>query len=85
MHGAAGPDFTREHKILGGLMLGVADAAYNQWVLRLDPHRIAMFRRANLPVPTIAPQPTEPTQHQPDNVIVTPKEKTAKNGKAKGK
>ncbi len=33
LHGASGPDFTRQHRMLGSLMLGVTDNAYSQWVL----------------------------------------------------
>lgn len=45
LHGSAGSRFTKEHCALGGLMLGVPDAAYRNWVLRLDLHQIAMFGR----------------------------------------
>jgi hypothetical protein len=43
LHGPAGPRFTRDHKSLGGLMLGVPNAAYTEWMVRLDLHDVAMF------------------------------------------
>jgi len=43
LHGASGRGFTRDHKRLGGLMLGVPDDEYASWVMRLDLHQIAMF------------------------------------------
>jgi hypothetical protein len=47
LHGCAGPRFTREHKMLGGLMLAVPDAHYMQWVLRLNLRELALFGRGN--------------------------------------
>ncbi|TRC87669.1 hypothetical protein FJV80_13130 [Mesorhizobium sp. WSM4310] len=72
LHGAAGPRFSREHKCLGGLMLGVPDAAYRQWTMRLDLHQIAMFGRA--PVEKIGTPEPHP---QRDRVIILPKKKNS--------
>lgn len=82
LHGASGPRFTRQHRTLGSLMLGVTDSVYSQWVLRLDLHRVAMWGREKLPQPMVAGQPPEPVQDQPDNVIVTPKKKKPKEERA---
>lgn len=77
LHGASGTDFTLEHRALGGLMLGVTDSAYSQWVLRLDLHKVAMWGRSERAQPDLAePRPEEPAE-QPDNVEVTPKRKPA--------
>ncbi len=35
LHGVSGHGFTRQHRTLGSLMLGVTDDMYSQWVLRL--------------------------------------------------
>lgn len=45
LHGSSGPAFTKDQKMLGGLMLAVPDARYEQWVVRLDLRKIAMFGR----------------------------------------
>jgi hypothetical protein len=67
LHGQAGPSFTREHRALGGLMLGVPDAAYGQWILRVDLHQVAMLGgTATIPATTAESQPAL----QPDRVIV---------------
>ena len=42
LHGATGPWFTKDHKKLGGLMLGIPDASYNHWVRRFDLMRLAL-------------------------------------------
>ncbi len=68
LHAPAGRKFTREHKSLGNIMLGVPDAAYQQWILRLDLHGIAMYGRGLAPIENeIADQ----NAIQPDNVFVT--------------
>jgi hypothetical protein len=74
LHGPAGRSFNREDKALGSIMLGVPDADYQQWVLRIDLHTIAMFGR------NAAPQ-TEADESvaQPDNVVVTPRKRVAKD------
>lgn len=76
LHGPAGTRFTREHKKLGGLFLGVTDASYGQWVLRLDLHDVAMFGRRGI-VDTV-PGTGEPENVQRDEVVVTSKRKRAK-------
>ena len=76
LHGAAGPWFTREHKALGGLMLGIPDIAYDHWVHRFDLLRIASFGRDE---PIEEPQPDEPDA-QEDRVNVTPKKRNAEKG-----
>jgi hypothetical protein len=69
LHGPAGPNFTERHKVLGSLMIGVTDAAYGQWVIRVDLHKLAMFGHAAL-VPSV-----DQDVGQPDNVTVTRKRK----------
>jgi hypothetical protein len=64
LHAPTGPNFTEEHRSLGALMLAVPDAAYRNWVLRLDLHRIAMY---GFPSPEIIP--AAPVQQ--DDVRVT--------------
>ncbi len=77
LHGAAGLNFTREDRELGFLLLGVPDAAYSQWVIRLDFHEIAMWG-AEAGYDVSAPQ----ADAQADNVQVTLKtNRTTKNGK----
>lgn len=72
LHGAAGLNFTREDKELGFLLLGVPDAAYSQWVIRLDLHRIAMWgAEIELEVGV------QHADAQPDNVHVTLKSNPA--------
>ena len=82
LHGASGPHFTKEQRMLGGLMLGITDAAYLQWVLRVDLHRIAMYGRGTLPQQEIANLTIDPAPSQPDNVFVTPKKKKIEKGSA---
>jgi hypothetical protein len=77
LHGASGPWFTREHKSLAGLMLGVPDSAYDHWVIRIDLHRIAMFGAE--PEPYQADNGASEHDIQKDNVTVTPKKKSRKN------
>ena len=82
LHGCSGPRFIREHKGLGGLMLGVPDAAYESWILRLDLHRIAMFGLDDVPAAgcsAASPGPSDPAV-QTDDVQVTLKRK----GRARG-
>lgn len=45
LHGAAGPQFSREHRNLGALMLAVPDGSYNNWVMRADLLSMAMEGR----------------------------------------
>ena len=70
LHAPAGPNFTEAHRSLGALMLAVPDAAYRQWVVRLDLHRIAMYG-----FPTYEAIPSETTPIQRDVVLVTPKKR----------
>ncbi|MBX9697935.1 MAG: hypothetical protein K2X74_00805 [Acetobacteraceae bacterium] len=76
LHGPAGPRFTRGHKKLGGLFLGVADASYGHWVLRLDLHDVAMFGRRGIADATLGA--VDPEHVQRDEVIVTAKRKSDK-------
>ncbi|MGO6812890.1 hypothetical protein ACCS61_36035 [Rhizobium ruizarguesonis] len=43
LHGSCGARFGERECELGALMLGVPDAAYENWVVRLDLHDLAMF------------------------------------------
>lgn len=76
LHGASGPNFTREHKALGGLMLGVPNSAYNYWTMRLDLLRIAMFGFGEAPAEP--PPKSDDDGSQTDNVRVTLKKKKSK-------
>jgi hypothetical protein len=75
LHAPAGPAFTKSDRSLGALMLAVPDAAYRNWTVRLDLHRVAMFGFA----PFEADRDDE-TIVQPDNVIITPKSRRASTG-----
>jgi hypothetical protein len=77
LHGATGPWFTKEHKQLGGLILGIPDAAYDHWIHRFDLLHIAMFDS----VPSLNESLSEQPVNQEDRVIVTRKKK---NSAAKG-
>jgi len=78
LHGACGPDFSAQHKMLGGLFLAVPDEAYEGWLVRLDLHRIAFWGTSE--EPTELDQPGDPEGQRPpmtqsDRVNVTPKKK----------
>ena len=80
LHGAAGTHFSRDQKRLGCLMLGVPDAAYENWILRLNLHDVAMLGRdhGSIIESRAKPDPDKPIQK--DNVIVTPKRRKARKG-----
>jgi hypothetical protein len=80
LHGAAGPEFTRDHKTLGGLLLGVPDAAYEHWTMRLDFLSIAMFGAGE--ISPDKPKRTYETEIQRDEVHVPLRERKTKMGKA---
>jgi hypothetical protein len=69
LHGPVGRKFDEEHKILGAVMLAVPDAAYRQWVLRLDLETLAMFGRDG----AMNEDLESDALIQDDNVVVTPK------------
>jgi hypothetical protein len=48
LHGARGQRFTREHKALGGLSVAVPDGTYEEWLVRVDLHQLAMHGLAGL-------------------------------------
>lgn len=79
LHGPAGVKFTHDQKALGNVMLAVPDAEYEQWVMRLDLHTIAMFGRGKADVEA---RPAADLEVQTDNVVVTPKRKNYEKGKA---
>lgn len=80
LHAAAGPKFTREHKKLGALMLGLPDSKYESWVRRIDLYEVAMYGRAgDTSASTSTPQDK---LHQEDRVVVTPKRKNTKKDRA---
>lgn len=78
LHGATGPRFTEKHKMLGGLSLGFPDAAYGQWVLRLDLHDIAMFGRGKSSVRGDDAGGNKAGSEQRDEVVVTSKRDRAR-------
>jgi hypothetical protein len=43
LHGASGARFSERDCELGALMLAIPDAAYENWIMRLDLHDIALF------------------------------------------
>jgi hypothetical protein len=60
-------------------MLGIPDAAYQQWVVRFDLHDIAMFGRGHVDRDDhVATKVREPIQE--DRVIVTPKRRNYEEG-----
>jgi hypothetical protein len=65
----------RENQGLGALMLAVPDAAYRNWIHRLDLHRVAMFGFA----PFLDVENTD-TPTQEDRVIVTPRNRNVSTG-----
>lgn len=79
IHGTYGMDFNRGELDFGYLMLGVPDAAYTHWVMRLDLHDIAMY---GVSWPDVdAGEVKEEPGSQPDQVIVTLKsQKTKQSG-----
>jgi hypothetical protein len=79
LHGAAGYKFTTAHKTLGSVMLGIPDAAYRQWIVRLDFHEIAMFGRGHSHQDDSAGLRTERIM-QEDKVLVTPKKRNTAEG-----
>jgi hypothetical protein len=76
LHAPAGRKFNREHKSLGSIMLGIPDAAYQQWILRLDLHSIAMYGRGSVPTEN---EFVDQNVIQPDNVFVTSKKRNSKS------
>ncbi len=79
LHGAYGVDFNGGELDFGYLMLGVPDAAYTHWVMRLDLHEVAMYG-LSWPDVDVGEAQGGPDS-QPDKVIVTLKsQKTKKSG-----
>jgi hypothetical protein len=80
LHGAVGHRFTRDNKNLGSFTLGVPDASYAIWTLRIDLQRIAMHGEGE---PEVVKPERPPTQQddQADKVVVKLKKK---NGRSAG-
>ena len=57
-------------------MLGIPDAAYQQWILRLDLHSIAMYGRGSVPAEN---EFIDKNVIQLDNVLVTSKNRNSKS------
>lgn len=72
LHGQTSTHFTRDGMMSRNLILGVPDAAYESWVLRLDLHDLAMFGRRGVEIIERSPSFNE-TVGQEDEVIVKPK------------
>lgn len=77
LHGPLGSKFNSDAKALGCLMLGIPDAGYTHWVMRLDLQNVAMHgidwrAGAHDNVSDIAPST------QPDNVRIALKKKRDK-------
>jgi hypothetical protein len=77
-----GRKFTRDQKALGRVMLGVSDAHYQQWILRLDLHSIAMFGRGDAVDGAETRDAQQADVVQPDNVVVKRKKKNTSEGMA---
>jgi hypothetical protein len=77
LHGSAGVKFTSEQKALGSIMLAVPDAAYKQWVFRLDLQQIAMFGRGELVASAPHSEVRQLEAVQEDKVVVTPKKRNS--------
>lgn len=76
LHGTYGADFETGEIDFGYLMLGIPDAAYSHWIVRLDLHDIAMY---GLDWPLADAEGSADVQpSQPDKVIVTLKSKASK-------
>ena len=74
LHGAVGKRFTSEDKNLGNLSLGVPDASYRLWTLRIDLQNIAMYGESQ--AETVEPHTVSTSKDkQVDRVIVTLKKK----------
>ncbi len=82
LHGPASVRFTRDGMTLGNLMLGVPDAAYQQWVLRLDLYDLAMFGRRDEEMAE-EPAPIKDPVVQADEVVVKPKKRNRARETAK--
>jgi hypothetical protein len=78
LHGAVGHRFARESKDLGSLNLGVPDAAYASWSLRIDLQRIAIHGEGEPDVPKPANPPTKEGD-QADKVVVKLKKKNGRS------
>lgn len=74
LHKPAGTDFTSAHRKLGGVALGIPDAAYTHWTRRFDLLEIAMFGRKGADWLSGKEVETAPDL-QGDNVVVRPKKK----------
>ncbi|WP_085044106.1 hypothetical protein [Ensifer aridi] len=72
LHGACGSRFAERECELGALMLAVPDAAYENWIIRLDLHDIALF--GGVPVKRASGD----ANNQEDRVIVRRKIKKSK-------
>ena len=73
LHAPAGPRFTERDRNLGALMLAVPDADYENWLIRLDLQRIAMFGFDGSQTDEVK----ELSKVQEDRVFVTPKRKNS--------
>lgn len=74
LHKPAGTQFTKEHKQLGGVALGIPDAGYTHWTRRFDLMEIAMFGRRGAGWLSDTEDKSVPDD-QTDNVVVKPKKK----------
>jgi hypothetical protein len=79
LHGSAGRKFARDDKALGSLMLGLPDAAYQQWIMRIDLLTVAMFGRAE---GVAIDEGIARETLQKDNVVVTPKRRNSERDTA---
>ncbi|WP_296068207.1 hypothetical protein [uncultured Agrobacterium sp.] len=74
LHGASGARFSERDCELGALMLAIPDASYENWILRLDLHDIALF--GNQPIDDAKASRQENVQE--DRVVVKRKLKKHK-------
>ena len=74
LHGPKGENFTSADEALGSLSLGVPDARYSHWILRLDLFEMAMFGRKGIQQ-SVVDRTDSPAQV--DDVVVKLKKKNS--------
>lgn len=81
LHAPVGPKFTRDHKMLGALMLGLPDALYQSWVRRIDLYEVAMYGLSG-EAPPPAPSTRYDNLPQEDRVVVTLKRRNSRRNES---
>lgn len=81
LHGSKGPNFSESDRGLGILTLGLPDAAYGQWVSRIDLIRTAVYGEG-FKTTADGERNRDAQTSQTDNVVVKPKRKNNREGVA---